>query len=320
MALDAMSIDPKKYVVVDVETNGLRCREHDLLSISLFKPDDGKTYERFLPLDLNSSISAEISEINGITEEDLAGLAHMSQEEVDTLFTEFGLSDRILLHYGSLDERFIREYFKRQSLVGYESLTFFNFKSRICSSSFSTGNLTKDNLCKAFGIEGVKKVHDGLSDCKLEWQLFEKMQGRYLLVLSGSHPTSEGGAKFDFIYYLNSDYLIPVSYLANYPNLAKAVGRPHIFVKSEVVFRHSVLGDENIKKFGGNISGIALEHLINSLLDVQMCDSRDQLIRNRSKLSEAGKITTDDVVVPVVLNPDGSLSSIYAPHGELILR
>ena len=43
-----MSTDPTKYVVFDVETNGLKSKECDLLSISIYKPDDGKEYNKFL--------------------------------------------------------------------------------------------------------------------------------------------------------------------------------------------------------------------------------------------------------------------------------
>lgn len=57
-------IEPKKYVVLDVETNGLSSLKKDLLSLSIYKPDDGKYYDRFFPLELNDSVMT--SEINGI--------------------------------------------------------------------------------------------------------------------------------------------------------------------------------------------------------------------------------------------------------------
>ena len=41
-------INAKDYVVLDVETNGLSSLRDDLLSISIYKPDDKKTYDRFL--------------------------------------------------------------------------------------------------------------------------------------------------------------------------------------------------------------------------------------------------------------------------------
>ncbi|WP_235810847.1 3'-5' exonuclease family protein [Tractidigestivibacter scatoligenes] len=37
-----MVVDPKKYLVLDVETNGLNPAKDDLLSISIYKPDDGE--------------------------------------------------------------------------------------------------------------------------------------------------------------------------------------------------------------------------------------------------------------------------------------
>ena len=46
----------KKYVVLDVETNGLSSIKDDLLSISIYKPDDGKIYDRFLPLELSDEV------------------------------------------------------------------------------------------------------------------------------------------------------------------------------------------------------------------------------------------------------------------------
>lgn len=48
-----ISTDPTEYVVFDVETNGLKSKRNDLLSISFYKPDDGKEYSKFLPLELN---------------------------------------------------------------------------------------------------------------------------------------------------------------------------------------------------------------------------------------------------------------------------
>jgi DNA polymerase III alpha subunit (gram-positive type) len=48
--MERMDTNPTKYVVFDVETNGLKSKKDDLLSISFYKPDDGKEYSKFLPL------------------------------------------------------------------------------------------------------------------------------------------------------------------------------------------------------------------------------------------------------------------------------
>lgn len=64
--MEKVSIDPREYVVFDVETNGLKSKKDDLLSISFYKPDDKKEYSKFLPLELNRKIVT--TNINGIRE------------------------------------------------------------------------------------------------------------------------------------------------------------------------------------------------------------------------------------------------------------
>ena len=62
-------IDKSKYVVLDVETNGLSSMRDDLLSISLYRPDTEDFYSRFLPLELQKDVYTTY--INGIKKRDL---------------------------------------------------------------------------------------------------------------------------------------------------------------------------------------------------------------------------------------------------------
>ena len=188
----------KKYVVLDVETNGLSSIHDDLLSVSIYKPDDNKILNRFLPLELATSVYTTY--INGITKKMLKDAKPFSQEEIDNIIEEFELDKRTILTYGNLDERFIKNYLKRKKLKGYERMKFYNFKHDIISSSFA-GNVTKDNLCRIYGIDNVKEVHSGENDCLLEWQLFKKMNGNKLLVTDNN------------VFELNENYIIPASYL-----------------------------------------------------------------------------------------------------------
>lgn len=300
MGLERISVDPTDYVVLDVETNGLRSKEDDLLSISLYKPDDGKAYERFLPLDLNSSIPKEITQINGITKRRLRGKKPLSQAEVDVLFEEFDLANRIILHYGALDERFMRRYFERNGLSKFEQMKFFNFKKLICSSKFSDGSLTKDNLCNMFGIGGVTQVHSGLNDCLLEWKLFEAIDGKHLLV-------TDSGFKH-LVFALNEDYIVPVSYLSTYPNLSKLFERPYIACESEVIARLSI-DPEGLKKFPTNFSGMTIEHLIGTMIGAKKTDGLDRLIENKSRLEFLGEIDPYADIVPMSFNKDGSVTA-----------
>ncbi len=82
MGWPTIDTSPESYVVLDVETNGLKSKEDDLLSVSIYKPDDGRECDRFLPLDLNRDVYT--TEINGIIKADLEGEQHLTQDEVDS--------------------------------------------------------------------------------------------------------------------------------------------------------------------------------------------------------------------------------------------
>lgn len=256
MRLETISTNPSSYVVLDVETNGLKSKECDLLSISFYKPDDRKEFNRFLPLDLNRTIPPKITAINGIKAETIKNEQHLTQEEVNELISVFELDKRTILHYGSLDRRFIRDYFARHGLSGFDQMTFFNFKQLICPLSWSDGSITKDNLCKLFRIQGVNAVHTGLNDCKLEWELFKAIDGHFLLARMEWFKWN--------ISVLSPDYILPVSYLSNCPNLSRAFPRPYICAAATSIFSLSVSGPL-IRHFQSNGSGITIENLINVL-------------------------------------------------------
>lgn len=248
-------IDPRKYVVLDVETNGLSSVRDDLLSISIYKPDTGELFNRFLPLELQTSVLT--TAINGIKTSDLKGLKPLSQADVDELIRVFELKERTILTYGSIDEKFIVKYFQRHHLTGTDFFAFYNFKHEIISSRFSEGNITKDNLCKMYGIENVQSVHSGSNDCILEWKLFERMNGNRLLITNNK------------VFEFNDQYIVPASYITTYPNLKYYLPpMPKIHCESKVVFSLPVSTDKIIK-FPTNFNGMILEHLINSMLHAQ---------------------------------------------------
>lgn len=293
-----------KYVVLDVETNGLSSLRDDLLSLSIFKPDDNKKYDRFLPLELNKNVYT--THINGITKKDLKDAKPLTQEDVDWLIKEFELDIRIILTYGSIDEKFIRNYFKRKNINGFDKLNFYNFKHDIISSKFSDGLITKDNLCLLYGIDNVNSIHSGMNDCILEWKLFKKMNGNKLLI---THLN---------VFEYNDDYIVPVSYLCNYPNF-----KYHIKNLSKIDFKCEIIKKikvnvKDMKKFETNISGITIEHLINSLLGVTKIDSSEFLMYNKSKLKFIGRLPSPYNEIYVNYNSDGTISSADGENEEFI--
>ena len=298
-----MAVIAEKYVVLDVETNGLSSLRDDLLSISIYQPDTQRLYNRFLPLDLNRDVYT--THINGITKKDLKKATHLSQDEVDTLIEEFDLLNRTILTYGSIDEKFIKNYFKRKGLCGYEKLHFFNFKRNIISSRFSGGNITKDNLCRLYGIDNVQELHTGANDCLLEWELFKKMDNNRLLI---TH---------DKVFEFNEDYIVPASYLATYPNFKyHTQNLPRFKCSSRVVKKFEVVS-RKIKKFPTNFNGMSIEHLINTMLDAELIDSSAFLSQNKSKLKYIGKLPSPYDEIYMHFNSDGTVSAVENKDKEL---
>ncbi len=292
--MDSYIVDPQKYVVLDVETNGLSSLKHDLLSISIYKPDTGEEYTRFLPLELNDDVYT--TEINGITIEDLIDTP-LSQREVDEIIERFDLKNKTVLTYGNIDEKFVIKFFLRHKLQRIEFFKFYNFKREIISSSFSEGNITKDNLCNIYGIENVQEVHTGQNDCVLEWELYKRMNGHRLLITDNK------------VFEFNDDYIVPASYISSYPNLKYYLpGLPKITCNSNVVFSLPVPASK-ILKFPTNFNGMILEHLINSMLQVQPVDSMAELIKNKRKLKYLGKLPSIIDIVPMEFNDDGTMSA-----------
>ena len=288
-------IDARKYVVLDVETNGLSAIRDDLLSISIYKPDTKENYNRFLPLELNECVIT--TDINGIKTEDLKDLEPLSQSEVDDLIEKFELKNRIILTYGGIDEKFISKYFSRHKLEGINYFAFYNFKHEIISSRFSEGNITKDNLCRLYKIENVQDVHSGNSDCILEWKLFEKMDGKRLLVTNNK------------VFEFNDEYLVPASYISTYPNMKYYIKEPlKISCISHTVYSLPIT-IENLIKFPTNFNGMIFEHLMNSALNVQKVDSREFELENKKKLKFLGKLPSEVNTIPMIFNSDGTLTA-----------
>ena len=291
-----MSVNASEYVILDVETNGLSSLEYDLLSISIYQPDTQKMYNRFLPLELNRDVYT--THINGITKKDLKKATALSQDEVDVLIDAFDLCNRTILTYGSLDKKFIKNYFKRKGLRGYEKLRFFNFKRNIISSRFSGGNIAKDNLCRLYGIDNVQELHTGVNDCLLEWELFKKTDNNRLLI---TH---------DKVFEFNEDYIVPVSYLATYPNFKYHTQNLPRFKCSSIVAKKFEVVSRKIKKFPTNFNGMIIEHLINTMLDAEKIDSSAFLIQNKSKLKYIGKLPSPYDEIYMNFNSDGTVSAV----------
>lgn len=298
-------VDSTKYVLLDVETNGLSAEKYDLLSISIYKPDDQKTYNRFLPLEKNEDLFQQ--EINGITKDMLVGAKPLNQREVDDVILEFDLKNRTILTYGSIDQNFIKKYFQDHSLKGIAWFNFYNFKQKIFSSSFSNAEISKDNLCKIFEIENVTETHSGLNDCILEWKLFQKMDGKNLIVIGTD------------VFFMNEKYTVPVSYLMKFPNLKKHLSSilPDFYYKYEIILSVPC-SRVAFSTTAINGAGMLLEHCITSELQAERFNDDGFLLQNKQNLKYIGTLPQKHEAIALKFNKDGTISAINSNYESLV--
>lgn len=301
----------KKYVVLDVETNGLSKKKDDLLSISIYDPYLGICYNRFLPLDMQPSVST--THINGISDNDLKGKKHINKEEAKKIIEYFDLRNRTILVYGpdDFDSLFLQNYFSRHGISGFENLKFENIKRHVPSGLFElSGSASKDNMCKIFGIAGVESIHTGMNDCVLEWKLYEKF--------IECKPIRIGNNYYKF----NESYIVPVSVLLQNPKIYQYAGIPVRYVLGSVkqIFHHEVSKKalRKIKKFDTNITGISIENIIYSSLGAVKQDNSSFLINNKSKLEKIATIETRINEIAIRLADDGLLEAVEEKDREFI--
>lgn len=156
-----------------------------------------------------------------------------------------------------------------------------------------------------FGIDGISDIHSGIRDCKLEWELFKKIDGRYLLARIVPNGQYSGMWR---LAVLNPGYILPISYLTTYKNLSRIIERPYIRCDAEEVFRLKISG-EHILRFPTNFSGMTIEHLIDVALDANEADNREFLTANSSKNEFIGYMPSYTSYTPMSFNDDGTVTA-----------
>lgn len=304
----------KEYVVLDVETNGLRTASDDLLSISIYDPYKKVCYNRFLPTDLQPLVLT--TSINGISDEGLH-YSHLTQKEFNDIVDYFDLSNRkILVYYGgkrNFDLSFLTNYCKRHKIKGVDSLESVNIKELLPTPVFNKykkGLLSKDNLCKAMGIEGVSSIHSGQNDCILEWQLFEKVYDKKLFFINWD------------IYEYSEEYIVPITYLIKSKELRDYVefALPELKIDFDEVFSYEMPLEivSKIKKFPTNITGIALENVMKFLLDAKEESTIDFLADNKKKIVKICSLDSQENEIPIVSLDNGELLSLDEMYDDYI--
>ena len=86
--------------------------------------------------------------------------------------------------------------------------------------------------------------------------------------------------------------------------------RPYIECQSKVI-KSFEIDAKGIEKFPTNFTGMTIEHLINSMLEVDKQNSLPFLEENKRKLDFIGKIDNGILALPMVFNLDGTVTALH---------
>lgn len=305
--------DDNNYLVLDVETNGLRPKFDDLLSISIFDPNTGYVYNRDLPLELQPVVLTNF--INGITTKSRSKFSPLTQQELNSLMSFFDIKNKTLLVYsggdGNFDIEFLSNYLNRHNLIGFEYNDMFNIKSFFNISSFGIeGQLSKDNLCKKLGISGIHDIHTSFNDCILEWQLYKKIVDDKIIVIDKN------------LYKYNNDYIMPVTYYMNNIVQLTRLGYvlPNLSNTIEKIYDYKISSKAGrlIRSFPTNITGIALENGIDYKFNVIKEDNSSFLKNNKDTLEFIDTLDSNIDLIPITKSDDGKIISLISRNDDYV--
>jgi len=163
------------YVIYDIETTGLSSNYHEIIEIGAVKMSRGIEVERFSELIKPSRpISALITEITGITDEDVAHARNI--KEVLKEFVAFIDGAVLVAHNASFDNSHLYYHMKKYGLFEKEFPTI---------DTLQFARVVYNEKMKLFGLKYVAKAlkveleqhHRALSDAKTTANIFMKMLG-----------------------------------------------------------------------------------------------------------------------------------------------
>jgi len=158
-----MSVLSKDYVIIDLETTGLDLNRDEIIEIAGVKVSRGAVVEEFSTfVSCSRPLSAEISDLTGITNEMLIGQPTI--EEILDDFTDFVKGCELVAHNAEFDSSFLHKYWPDER-VWLDTIV-------LAQIAFPTEpSYSMTNLVVSLGIEN-KQAHRAISDARAEAELF----------------------------------------------------------------------------------------------------------------------------------------------------
>lgn len=157
-------------VVFDVETTGLSCKEARVIELAAIKLENGVIVAEFNELvKIDTPLPAKITEITGITEQDLEEKGKL-EKEIFTKFKDFIGDSLLVAHNAAFDLGFLYYGFLRNDLGEYTN-DFIDTLTISRDRHFYPHKL--ENMCERYDIT-LNNAHRALSDVIATFELVSK--------------------------------------------------------------------------------------------------------------------------------------------------
>ena len=163
----------QSYVVMDVETTGLRANQHEIIELAALRVVDHRPAETFSALiRIHQPIPAEVVQLTGIHDALLCAEGR-PLEEVFPEFLAFVGASRVVCHNAAFDYAFLKAACCRCHLPEFRNpyADTLRIARRVMDS---VPDYKLATLAACLGIE-INAVHRALADCHLTFAVFEKL-------------------------------------------------------------------------------------------------------------------------------------------------
>lgn len=165
--------DKIEYIVVDIETTGLNAREDEIIELAAIKIAQGKEVDSFSRLiKIQKILPDKITELTGITQDMLEQGEDIKEALKD--FLEFIGKEKIIAHNLSFDMTFLQNKCRK---CGYQLISNANEDTIKTAKKVleDVRDYKLETLASYFGLG--KQRHRALDDCRLLFNVYEKMRG-----------------------------------------------------------------------------------------------------------------------------------------------
>lgn len=161
------------YVVVDVETTGLRADQHEIIEIAAIRVVNHEAVDTFSTLiRIDTAIPAAIVTLTGLSD-DMLRESGVPLPEAMQEFLAFTANRRIVCHNAAFDYAFLKAACRKCHLPEFKN-PYADTMQLAKRQLDDVPNYKLATLAEHMGIDATR-THRALDDCRMTYALFEKL-------------------------------------------------------------------------------------------------------------------------------------------------